>query len=500
MRSLRLMKTIVSLFLCVGMLSSCTVHKKYQVNQKMAPQKLQSDYALFRAILEKEHPGIYWYTPKDSMDRYFERGAAMLRDSLTEPQFKNVLSYVLSKMRCGHTTARASRYYEKHGDSLRNKFFPLVLKLWPDTALITQNLNRKDSQITRGSILKSIDGVPMQTVIDSLFQYLSTDGYNLTHKYQTLSNRGGFGALYTAVFGYRPKYKITFIDTLGKTRIASVDLYIAAKDTIKREPPPPKPSRRERRKGELANNRSLRIDSSLGTAFMELNTFTRSGQLRPFFRKTFKTLKKRHIPNLVIDLRANGGGSVTNSNLLTKYISDYPFKIADSLFAVRRYSNYQKYQQHAFFNHLFLVFMTHKKSDGLYHFRYFEGRYFHPKKKNHFKGTLYVLNGGNTFSASTLFAEAVRPQPNVILVGEETGGGAYGNNAWLIPDVTLPRTGVRFRLPLFRLVIDKTQPRGYGVQPKVFAGPTAEAIRHNKDYKLEALLQLIRQQNFGAAR
>lgn len=42
------------------------------------------------------------------------------------------------------------------------------------------------------------------------------------------------------------------------------------------------------------------------------------------------------------------------------------------------------------------------------------------------------------------------------MIGEETGGGAYGNSAWLIPDVALPETGVRFRLPLFRLVIDKT--------------------------------------------
>ena len=61
-------------------------------------------------------------------------------------------------------------------------------------------------------------------------------------------------------------------------------------------------------------------------------------------------------------------------------------------------------------------------------------------------------------------------QDNVTIVGEETGGGAYGNTAWLIPDVTLPETGVRFRLPLFRLVIDKNYPKnGKGVQPEVEA-------------------------------
>lgn len=36
----------------------------------------------------------------------------------------------------------------------------------------------------------------------------------------------------------------------------------------------------------------------------------------------------------------------------------------------------------------------------------------------------------------------------MIVVGEETGGSAYGNSAWLIPDVRLPETGVRFSIAL----------------------------------------------------
>ncbi len=79
-----------------------------------------------------------------------------------------------------------------------------------------------------------------------------------------------------------------------------------------------------------------------------------------------------------------------------------------------------------------------KKRDGYFHFGYFERKRFKPKKKNHFDGTVYILTGGNTFSASTLFTQAVKHQKNVVVTGEETGGGAYGNNAWLIPDITLP--------------------------------------------------------------
>jgi hypothetical protein len=79
------------------------------------------------------------------------------------------------------------------------------------------------------------------------------------------------------------------------------------------------------------------------------------------------------------------------------------------------------------------------------------------------------------------------------VVGEETGGGAYGNSAWLLPNVTLPETGIRFRLPLFRLVIDKNIPKnGRGIQPEAEAKPTVDAIRRNADFKLEKAMELIK--------
>ena len=169
-------------------------------------------------------------------------------------------------------------------------------------------------------------------------------------------------------------------------------------------------------------------------------------------------------------------------------------KLPIHLYALNRTTPYRKYQKDRFSNALFLLFMTKKKKDGNYHFGYFERKKFKPKKKNHFDGQVYILTGGNTFSASTLFAQKVKEQNNVLIVGEETGGGAYGNNAWLIPDVTLPITKVRFRLPLFRLVIDKNIPKnGRGIMPEVEALPTVKDIRRNVDYKMEKVIELIKE-------
>ncbi|HVF97752.1 MAG TPA: S41 family peptidase [Flavisolibacter sp.] len=474
------------------LLASCTASKSFRPTKKFSPQELQTDYDIFRASLEDAHPGLYWYTPKDSMDYYFAEGQHKLKDSLTESGFRYVLASVISKIRCGHTSVRASKAAAAF-NGVPGISFPLFIKAWPDTVVVTANLNRKDSSVTRGVILKSIDGRPMNSILDSMFSFLSADGYNTTHKYQTLSNGGAFRTLYAVVFGLRQKTPVEYLDSTGTLRTATLNLYNPRADTGRRAPrPAPALSKKEQRRLSLLSLRNLRIDTALNTAFMEVNTFTKGSKLRSFFRQSFREIKKKAIANLVLDLRGNGGGSVVLSNLLTKYIADAPFVIADSLYALRRGTAFGKYRNGRPFNWFFLRFFTRKRKDGLYHFGLYEGKKFKPKRTNHFEGTTYVVTGGNTFSAASLVAKTLRAQEDVIIVGEETGGGAYGNTAWLIPDVTLPNTGVRFRLPLFRLVVDKNEQKGYGVQPEIPALPTAEAIRRNEDYKMEKVRELIR--------
>ncbi len=478
------------LLVVVGfLLGSCAV-SKYNPAKRFSPQQLQEDYAIFRASLEDAHPSLYWYTPKDSMDFYFEVGKSKLADSLTEVQFRTVLSYVIAKIRDGHASVRSSKAAAEAVG--QNSLFPLYIKAWPDTVMVTANLNRRDSNLIRGVILKKIDGRPIQQIVDSLFSFLPTDGYNLTHKYQTLSNGGTFRNLYASVFGLKMRLPVEYIDTAGQVRTANLSLYNMRADTPRiSRPAVNPPSKRERRQFEREVMRSLRIDTALNTAILEVHTFAKGYRLRRFFRKSFRKIEQQQIQNLVVDMRANGGGSVILSNLLTKYIADKPFTIADTLYAVKRSSRYGKYRNNNFFNWLFLRFLTKKKKDGNYHFSLYEGKKFKPKKKYNFNGTTYILTGGNTFSAATLFTKALREQDDVIVVGEETGGGAYGNSAWLIPDVTLPNSKVRFRLPLFRLVIDKDEQKGQGVVPEVPALPSVDALRKGVDYKLEKVKNLI---------
>lgn len=469
--------------------------------QNYSPQQLQRDFQIYQETLEEAHPGLYWYTSKDSMDAYFQWGKERLKDSLNEPEFRRILAYITSKINCGHTAIRSSKQFLKFQDTVRiSRIFPLSFKIWQDTAVILANLNRRDSTLKRGIVVTSINQRSMNSIVDSFFNFIGTDGYNLTHKYQSISNRGSFGSLYSALYGFPLFYTIGYLDSTGQQLYSTIRPFVPVVDTGIRRPPSlpisrvPQPSKKERKNMRRNMVRLLKMDTVNHTAMMDLNSFSRGFGLKKFIRKSFKALRKNEITHLIIDVRNNSGGSPNNSTLISQYLSDHPFKIGDSLYAITKHKKHKKYIKGDYWNRVFMTFFTKKKRDGNYHLGYFERHYFKPIKKNHFNGQSYILISGNSFSATTLFTGALINQDNVTVIGEETGGGAYGNTAWQIPTLTLPETKVRLNLPLYRLVIDAQYPKtGRGIYPEISVPTTTASIRERKDPVLEKTLALIKE-------
>jgi len=507
-------RIIPGLFLSFLFFACSTTQKGFRPDHKYPVPVLQNDYRVFRNVLEAWHPSLYWYTPKDSMDRYFDEGYAAIKDSMTETQFRTILSFVIAQIDCGHTSIRASKAYSNYLDTARLRQFPLIMKFWPDTMVVVTDLNRRDSILKRGTQILSINGRTTRQLTDTLFPYIVTDGYSLTGKYQYLSTGLHFSSWYAAVYGYTDSFDIRYTDSAGNMAETRIPVYDPRNDTMRRslgkvlQPgtsqrgpgpsertrPPHKRSKHNRKKAELLFTRNLQLDTATHTAFLTLNTFEHGYHLRGFFRHSFQQLSDRHIQNLVIDVRSNGGGDATLSTLLTRYLIDKKFKLADSLYAIRRHSPYDRYINNGLAYRLLTWIATRREKDGNYHFGHFERHYFSPRTTNHFDGKVYILIGGNSFSATCLFAGALKGQSNVTLVGEETGGCYYGNTAWMIPDVTLPGTRVRFRLPRFRLVIDRDRKKdGHGIMPDVPAFPSVEAIGKGQDYKTARVKELIRQ-------
>jgi Peptidase family S41 len=486
---------ILYLALLPWLVSCVSTRKTYTPYKKYAKQQLQNDYTLLQNILQKKHPSLYWYTSKDSMDYFFNYYYNSIEDSMTEQQFGwKVLAPLTDKIHCGHTSFGMSRAYNKWVKDRLLPSFPLFMKVWNDTMAVTGNLNPKDTIFKRGTVVTGINGLNNAQLQQTMFNYMTEDGKANNVNYLRLSNN--FPYYHRNIFGLSKTYTINYINRNGAAETATLPLFELKRDSTKNKRAavkPTEPSRAERKKAVLQNIRSLAVDTANNTAVITLNTFS-TGRLRKFFRQTFRYIKQAGINNVVLDIRSNGGGKINSSTLLTKYVTRQPFKVADSAYSVtRNLGPYTKYIKGKFLNNLGLFFLTHKKNDGNFHFGIWERKTYNAKNKNHYSGDLYVLINGQTFSASTLFSNAVKSQPGITIVGEEAGGGWYGNNGIMIPDITLPNTHLRVRLPLFRLVQYRHGIKnGSGVMPDVYVPTSYEALLKGYDKKLQVVMEMIK--------
>jgi len=237
------------------------------------------------------------------------------------------------------------------------------------------------------------------------------------------------------------------------------------------------------------------IDTLKSTAYMQLSTFSSGNKLRKFFRHSFKRMNKLSVKYLIIDLRINTGGSINIATKLTKYLANHPFNVADSIYTKQRSYYYAKHIKPKLGFYLNALFNTRKLGDGNYHMVKYETTLHKPKKNNHFDGNIYYLTAGYTFSASTLHLSQMAAQKNMLVVGEETGGGYYGLSAVNTPYLHLPNSGLRISIPKYRQVFDAARPKtGRGFMPNVYVAPNEETIRKGIDGKLQKAKELIDEQ------
>ncbi len=481
------------LFCCWLIASACNTsyNSTYSPLNKMPAVALQQDVQLLQNILEANHPSLYWYTPKDSMDLYFNRSRSSIKDSLNELEFKNHLAELVSHIKCGHTTVRFSGTYRRKAAQFQFPAFPLAIKTWGDSLVVLAGSDPKKEVSRRGTIIQSINGKTNKELLDSIFQYISVDGYANNYKSQLVSNQ--FGPWYKTIYGLDSQYVIRFIDSLGVSKM----------DTLKNYSPSPRPknlmestdtmmkhlvrpTRRELKKQSKINQRSLQIDTTMHTAYMRITSFSTSG-LKTFFRKSFNTIREQNITHLVIDLRENGGGQIVNSIRLTKYLAKHPFKVADTVVAISRNFKYGRYINQSGLYWFPMNFNAHKLEDGKIHYRRYENNYFTPYSNKRFDGEVFIIQGGLSFSAATMFTANLKGQSNVKIVGEESGGGYYGNSAVHIPTIVLPNSKLRISLPMYRVVLNKDRPKGFGITPDILVSPSSAAIRKGVDLKMQTI-------------
>jgi hypothetical protein len=483
----------------------------------LTPEKMLADAQLLKKIFEANHPSLYWYNTPAQLDSGFNALLNDLQSPLSEIKYRNRLSLWVNQIACGHTAVRFSKKTAKTINQTRLAGFPLSLKVWEDSLVVLNNYLGRLGPVQRGDIVLSINGVATNRLVDTLKQFVARDGQAYNHAYQVLSNN--FSDWYKGVMGMDSHYTILYKDSTGlvktavlENRAGTPEAWKKQLDSIRRSQQSPtdsvrsplvvsnRPSgtRLSTRQARLLSLRQLQIDTTRRAAYLRLTGFGK-GNLKRFFRQSFATLQEHQIQHLIIDLRENGGGRVNLSTRLSRYLVQAPFKIGDSVVAISRKFTYGRYIHPAWVYWWAMNLAGSKDSNGLIHYKRYEQHRYAPFTKNHFSGQLYLLQGGQTFSAATMFIATLKGQHNVTVLGEETGGGYYGNSAMHIPTIRLPQTGLGVSLPLYRLVMDAHRPKGRGILPDVELPPVSWAIREGKDRKLLYAQQLIAEKKRGAS-
>ncbi|MFC4233023.1 S41 family peptidase [Parasediminibacterium paludis] len=486
-------------FACVFTACTSSKIKHYQFNQKTAAPQLQRDVVLLKKILEANHPSLYWYTPKDTIDAAFSAAINAITDSLDEVAFRNKVATIISQIKCGHTSVRFSANYSKAIEQHRYPCFPLSIKTWGDSMVVLGSFFPRDSTFKRGTIITAINGRNTHQLMANMFPLISTDGNSNGFKSQVISSN--FPNWYKLAFGVDSTYRVDYINEKGEAKTVTVKNFwptrkvTTTKDTslkkaVTTTPSAKQPSKHQQRQAQLFAKRSLTIDTTNSTALLHVGTF--SDRLKPFFRKSMKSITLSGVKNIIIDVRDNTGGKLENSTFLTKYFIDKPFKTGDTVAAITNNIHYKKYIPQSYFLWLPMHLFSKKKADGRYHKQIEERKISRPAIKYHFNGNIYLLQGGLSFSAATLFTSNLKGQQNVTIVGEESGGGYYGNTAMFLPTVILPNSKLRIILPLYRLVIDSNRHQdGRGVLPDILVLPNSNAIKQGKDVKIDTVKALL---------
>lgn len=483
------MQVATILLITSSILTSCAVFAPVKTNPetKLAPQILKEDLSLLKRILEANHPSLYWYSSQESLDTAYQRAFAAIKDSMNLVAYKNLLAEWVAQIQCGHTRVLFPTNFSRNADRFRYPSFPLTLKVWNDTAVVTGNFDRNDSVLRRGVQLLSINDRSIASITASMYKYMSTDGLANNHKAQNISSN--FPAWYRTVFGTDTLYRFVYrtkdgnTDTVLRKAFTPVRIASAARVDSSSNTGPTL----SKRAIKLLSKRVLMVDTVNRFAVMRLNTFS-NGAMKRFFRSSFRSLKQLGISNLAIDLRENGGGRVNNYIRLTRYLAQQPFKVGDTVAASTRNIQYKRYIKPAWPFWIAMQLGAKKMEDGKYHYRRYERHYFQPYGTDKaYKGNVFLIQAGATFSAASMFTATLKGQSNVLIVGEESGGGYYGNSAMHIPEIVLPKTKLRVTLPLYRLVMDKKRPKGHGVMPDIYVPPSIQAIQQGIDPKLAAI-------------
>ena len=402
-------------------------------------EKLQEDFIEMRKILEENHPALYDYTDKYTLDSVLEYNYSQLDRPLEFNEFYKNISSVLTKIGCGHTKLWIPNDYRY---AVPDNFFPLKLHFSNDKIYV-DGIYSTNATIPNGSEIISINNKPIREIVADLESITSSDAFIKAFKSKSVEKN--FAKKYALYYGYPEIFTINYISP-GKSKKEEIRLLPVDFETINKYP-------------DRGNELSLKFLDESNTALLTINTFIYYDQremFRKFIDSAFLFIQKEKIKNLIIDLRGNDGGDPFCSSYLLSFIENEPVPY----FA----ENYERYKS---------------LSEPI------------PMADNHFKGNIYTLIDGSCFSTTGHFCALLKYNRIGKLIGKETGATFTCTGSVLYKNLKnthlILGTARKQRYNAAVSNMDRTR----GVMPDYYVERSQSDIINNSDAELNFVMDMI---------
>ncbi len=482
---------------------SATVAANPAPVRKISVAALRADVLLMRAALEELHPSLYWYTPKDTMDAVFARLAASINRPLTETEFMYTLYPAIRQIRCGHTQLEHSVAYQQSANRPRTVHLPFDVFVQGSRAWLIRK-PATDSMLHTGAELLNINGVSGAELIEKGIASWNGDGYTLTWNTFFLNEYDFFEDVCGVIYGWKGPYTLQLREVDGTLRTVTVPAAVGPVVAPKPRPKlTPQQAARLASEQEEAHKRSylsLRFMPDSVTALLTVNGLEYGDE--EFYAWAFRQIAQKQTQHLVLDIRRNHGGDVRIISKLLSYLADSNYVLIRKVLgkvANPGKNRFTTYFDPAITRSYFATFKPGKPVGNRYVFDNFSPEmgkltsYQPVAQATRFRGNVYVLIDGGTFSNGSNFAAAVKAQcRKAVFIGRETGGTELGCGGGTNNKLTLPNSKLVLQFPWMRLISASRNPvDGHGLLPDYPVSYTPQAVAAHTDLDLVKALDLI---------
>jgi hypothetical protein len=452
--------------------------------------ELKQDFGVFRASLEEGHPGLYRYKSKVSMDSIFASATASINKHMTEMEFMLLVSKVAAQVGDGHLRVFPSKAHKDKLDEGKTAT-PFRVYWYDDKLFVLKNYSSLTDKEILGAQIISINGKKVPDILKEYLLIATSDGRNVTNKYRMLSRPRPFVRCLNYLYGYTETYELEYIP-LHETAVKRNALPGITFDELfsldeKRYPasfalPPAE----------------FNITSDIQYAYLRISSFDKEAfkqnkfNFEKFLAASFQSIETRHVKNLILDLRGNGGGTDEYGKILFSYFTSEPFDYYASLRMNKEGYDFFKYTNSP--NRKAPKGMLKANTDGGFdNVRHPNVGKQNPKRPT-FTGNIFVLINGGCFSTTSEFLSMLQYHTKAIFIGEESGGGYYGNCSGPTPEFFLPNTKVSVEIPLmnYTMAVKEYPYPDRGLIPNHMIIPSIKDKLELKDVELEFAKSLIK--------